>query len=49
MDRADSIFCHDGLAARDEAGQEQESGRRVASAYIHHDNTHTYIYAAEQD
>ena len=39
------FFCHGGLAARDEAGQEQESVRRVASDHILHDHTYIYIYA----
>ena len=40
-----AFFCHGGLAARDEAGQEQQSVRRAASDYILHDHTYTYIYA----
>ena len=40
-----NFFCHGGLAARDEAGQEQESVRRVASDHILHDHTYIYIYA----
>ena len=33
------MFCHGGLAARDESGQEQESASRVAYDDVLHDHT----------
>ena len=35
---ADAVFCHGGLAARDEQARDQASARRVASGYVRHGN-----------